>query len=210
MTALLLLALILTPDRAPGPDEWGYRPADKSIVEVNPPALTWIHEKGATGYDVQWSPGEDFVQATKVENVKWPVYTHHQTLTPGRYWWRYRIHGADGVSGWSKARSFAVPATAVEFPKPTLEMLRRRVPKDHPRVFVTAAELPKLREYAGGEGKAAYERLVRRAETLLTADPTPEPAVKATPYDPAYSSYFKQRASNPLVMPLGQLGIGLR
>ena len=190
MTALVLLALIVTPDRVPAPDDWGYRPAEKSTVEVNPPALTWIHEKRATGYDVQWSRGEDFGKATTVERVKWPVYTHHQTLAPGQYWWRYRIHSADGVSGWSKARAFTVPASAVAFPKPTLEMLRSRVPKAHPRVFVTAEELPKLRAYAKGEGKAAYERLVRRADKLLTADPSPEPTVKAAPHDPATNKYW--------------------
>lgn len=190
MTALWLLALIVTPDRAPGPDEWGYRPADKSVVEVNPPALTWVHDKGATAYDVQWAGSDDFGQAATVEKLRWPVYTHHQTLAPGRYWWRYRVHSSDGVSPWSKTRAFTVPASAVAFPKPTLDMLRKRVPKEHPRLFVTAGDLPRLRAYANGEGKAGYARLVERADTLLKADPTPEPKVKATPYDPATNKYW--------------------
>ena len=35
------------PNRPPKPDEWGYRPADRSTVRFNPPSLTWLHEKDA-------------------------------------------------------------------------------------------------------------------------------------------------------------------
>ena len=43
--------LAQTPDRTPLADEWGYRPADGATVPLNPPSLTWVHEKEAAGYD---------------------------------------------------------------------------------------------------------------------------------------------------------------
>ncbi|MCX7887593.1 MAG: hypothetical protein N3B01_10130, partial [Verrucomicrobiae bacterium] len=58
----LLLAVLLcvgatrTPqvsNRPPRPDEWGYRPADGETVRLNPPSLTWVHEREAVSYTVQ-------------------------------------------------------------------------------------------------------------------------------------------------------------
>ena len=192
--ALLLLtsiALAQLPDRAPLPDEWGYRPADGAVVPLNPPSLSWVHEAGALSYQIQWAANPEFQQATQVDGIPWSVYTHHSPLASGQYWWRYRILGKDGKpSPWSRARSFTVPPGAVVFPQPPLEELKRRVPKSHPRLFVTSDDLPRLREWARDGGRAAYERLIARAEQLHNAEPTPEPAVRASAADPATRQFW--------------------
>jgi len=192
--ALLLVPLLVLaqlPDRAPRPDEWGYRPPDGATVPLNPPSLSWVHEAGTVTYELEWAASPDFTNATRATGIPWSVYTHHSPLAPGKYWWRYRIIGKDGKpSPWSRARSFTVPADAVAFPQPTLEELKRRVPKDHPRLFVTAKDLPRLREWARGGGRAAYEQLIARAEQLHNAEPTPEPAVRASAGDPATRQFW--------------------
>ncbi len=179
------------PDREPLPDEWGYRPADGATVPLNPPSLSWVHERAAAGYLIEWAGNPRFENSTSVDGVPWSVYTHHTALEPGRYWWRYRIRTQDGgLSPWSRARSFTVPPDATVFPQPTLEELRRRIPAGHPRLFLRAEDLPRLRDWARGGGRPAWERLLARADQLVTAEPTPEPAVRASASDPATRQYW--------------------
>jgi hypothetical protein len=46
-------ALAAAPDRAPLPEEWGYRPAEGAAVATNPPSITWVHERDAASYDLE-------------------------------------------------------------------------------------------------------------------------------------------------------------
>jgi hypothetical protein len=173
------------PDRPQRPGEWGYQPPDGSTVSVNPPSLTWVHDPEAISYLVQWSTHPDFRKAITVQPVRWCVYTHHEPLKPGVYFWRYRVVRKDGsLSDWSKVRRFTVPPNAVIFPKPTLEELSRRIPKGHPRLFFRPEEIPNLRRWVQGEGRKVFEPLLLRAEQLLRSEPTPEPTVRASLRDP--------------------------
>jgi hypothetical protein len=109
--AFAMTAAAAVPDRAPLADEWGYRPAEGAPVAVNPPSLSWVHERDATGYEVEWAAHSDFRDAISVKGIPWSVYTHDRPLAPGAYYWRYRIAAKDGsLSGWSRTRTFRVPA----------------------------------------------------------------------------------------------------
>ncbi len=191
MLTLAGVSAAQAPDRTPLADEWGYRPEDGAVVALNPPSLSWVHEAAAVSYEVQWAGNPEFTGAHSVSGVPWSVYTHHAPLAPGRYWWRYRIIGREEKpSAWSRARSFVVPASATVFPAPTLEELRRRIPRGHPRLFVRAEDLPRLREWARGGGRAAYQKLIARAEELHKAEPTPEPSVRASAGDPETRQFW--------------------
>jgi hypothetical protein len=180
-----------SPDRAPLVGEWGYRPADGERVALNPPALSWVHEQEAAGYTVEWAREASFKSPATARNIPWSVYTHSAPLAAGRYWWRYRIETKDGkLSAWSRARSFLAEPHATEFPQPTLNELRRRIGSAHPRLFVRAADVERLREWGRGEGKPAYDALLARAGKLLGATPTGEPTVRANPYDAATRAYW--------------------
>jgi hypothetical protein len=174
-----------TPDRVPLADEWGYRPADGSTVSVNPPSLSWVHEQDAAGYVVEWADNDAFRRASSAHDLRWSVYTHHEALTPGTYYWRYRIVSKDGgQSAWSRTRRFIVPADAAVFPQPTMDEMRQRIPKGHPRLFVRPEGVERLKAWAGGGGREAFQKIIARANELLTAEPTPEPTVRASAYDP--------------------------
>lgn len=180
-----------TPDRAPLPDEWGYRPADGSTVPLNPPSLTWVHEASAAAYNLEWSGEASFARPVEVRNLPWSAYTHHTPLKPGDWWWRYRIVRSDGTfSAWSRARRFTIPAGAVEFPQPALAQLRERIGGDHPRLFVRRGDLRRLNEWANAGGKAAFERIRERADALRSAEPTPEPPVRASARDPQTAQFW--------------------
>jgi hypothetical protein len=179
------------PDRQPMPGEWGYRPENGSTVAVNPPPLTWIHSREAASYDVQWATRRDMSDALTVEKHRWCVYTHHEPLKPGKYYWRYRIRTRNGaVSAWSQIREFTVNSRAVVFPQPTLAQLKERIGTTHPRLFVRAADLPALREWCQREGRRLLQNLQAQAERLLKDGPTPEPAVKASARDPQTRQYW--------------------
>ncbi|MEK7409063.1 MAG: DUF4962 domain-containing protein [Acidobacteriota bacterium] len=184
-------AFAQAPDRDPLPDEWGYRPAEGAAVALNPPSFSWVHEKDAAGYAVEWAGNPQFQGAVSAANLPWSVYTHHTALKPGKYWWRYRITAKDGsASAWSRARAFVVPARATVFPQPTMEQVRRTVPQGRPRLFVRSEDLERLRAWAQGGGKESYRKLIARAEELVTAEPTPEPPVRASASDPATRQYW--------------------
>lgn len=163
-------------NRDPNPDEWGYRPGDGAVVPLNPPSLTWLPEREAVTYTVQWSPHADFTDVQSASGIPWPTYTHHTPLAPGTWYWRYRFTDRSGaVSGWSAVRRFVVPAEATPFPMPTPEQQRQRVPKGHPRLFVRPEDVPRLRAAARGPQATAFARLQREADRILQAGPTPEP-----------------------------------
>ena len=185
MVALAGAVLATPPDRDPRPGEWGYRPPDGATVPVNPPSLTWVHDPQAAAYIVQWSSTPDFRNPVTVEGVRWCVYTHHEPLKPGTYFWRYRVVLRDGkVSEWSKVRRFTVPRTAVVFPKPPLDELKRIIPKEHPRLFVRADELERWRQWAHTERRAFLQWWLGTAEKVLQTAPACEPKVRVALRDP--------------------------
>lgn len=168
-------------NRAAKPDEWGYRPADGATVRLNPPSLTWVHEKDAAAYSVQWAQKSDFSDAMTVTNVVWPVYTHHSVLPAGRYSWRYRFAWKDGrLSDWSVARRFSIQPGTSEFPMPTRVQQRERVPAQHPRLFMRPEDLPRLRELATGRENKTFVKLRDAADKIIKAGPAPEPAEKGS------------------------------
>lgn len=55
-------------------DEWGYRPTDGSTAVMNPPSFTWIHDKRAEHYQIEWSRTRDFAAPGTAKKVPWCVY----------------------------------------------------------------------------------------------------------------------------------------
>jgi hypothetical protein len=174
------------PNRAPLPDEVGYRPDDGATVPLNPPSLVWLHEPEAVSYAVQWARQAAFSDARMAGDLPFNTYTHDTPLAPGSYHWRYRFTTKDGaVSSWSATRRFTVLADAVEFPMPSRAQQRERVPREHPRLFLRPEELPRLRELARGREAERFARLRAEADRLLASAPTPEPTVRASARDAA-------------------------
>ncbi len=163
-------------NRAPKPDEIGYRPADGSAVRLNPPSFIWLHEPDAQTYAIQWAQKKDFSDAQSTSGFQWNTYTHHAPFTPGTYFWRYRFATKKGdVSTWSATRSVVVPSDAVAFPMPTRAEQKQRVPQNHPRLFIRSEDLPRLRELARGKEAKDFAKLVADADRYIKAGPTPEP-----------------------------------
>jgi hypothetical protein len=185
MTLVVLTTVLALPlwaaqpaisNRPAGEFEWGYRPAVGSEVRLNPPSLTWVHDKAAQTYEVQWSRQQDFSEASVAAQVPWPTYTHRESMASGKWFWRYRFQDATGtVSTWSVTRNFVIPASARSFPMPDRKQQVERVPQQHPRLFMRPEDLPKLRQLAKGRESAAFQSLRQQADRIIIAGPTPEP-----------------------------------
>lgn len=186
----MLFAGALAPDRAPLADEWGYHPRDGARASTNPPSMTWVHEKEAAGYGLQWADNPEFRNAGSVQ-VPWSAYTHSSPLKAGTWYWRYRIVDSEGKeSAWSQTRRFRIDPDAVVFAKPTLRELKNRIPERHPRLFVRREDLVKLKAYIQGAGREPWEKLLARADGLAAGHPTAEPSVRASARDAATNQYW--------------------
>ena len=187
LIASTLVAATLKIDNRPAQsDEWGYRPADGSTAVMNPPSFTWIHDKRASTYDVQWARTPDFAKPVTATGMPWCVYTHNAPLVAGKWYWRYRLTTSKKeVSDWSVARSVTVPADAVLFPMPSVAEQRERLPKGHPRLYMRPEDLPRLRAAAKTPGPAAdlFKDMRKTADKLIAAGPTPEPKVRGSARD---------------------------
>lgn len=184
LSAPFLSAAPLAVDNRPaGSDEWGYRPADGSTAVMNPPSFTWIHDKRAAAYEIQWSRTPDFADASAAKNHPWCVYTHNAPLKPGVWHWRYRFTTSkQEVSGWSATRTVTVPADAVVFPMPDRAEQRDRLPKAHPRLFMRPEDLPRLRAAATAPGPAAdlFKEMRKAADKMIKDGPTAEPKYRGS------------------------------
>lgn len=153
---------------------------------MNPPSFTWVHDKRAVSYDVQWSRSPEFADAASANAVPWCVYTHNVPIEPGKWFWRYRFATANReVSGWSVVRSVMIPGDAVSFPMPSRAQQRERLPKAHPRLFMRPEDLPRLRAAATAPGPAAelFKGMRQEADRLLVKGPTPEPRIRGSARD---------------------------
>ena len=167
------------PDERPAaPGEWGFRPADGAEVACTPPSFSWRPQKGAVAYELEVASDEDFSTVEyRAREVTWNVHRPTRPLVPGTWSWRFRaVDGEGEASAWSSTRTFVVPAGAAQFVLPPREELLARIPEAHPRLFLRPEDLSELREQAGGELRAEYQKLERRCDELLASPPpTAEP-----------------------------------
>ncbi len=181
---LLLAAAPVINNRPPRPDEIGYRPADGSTNPLNPPSWIWLHEPGALTYTIQWASRADFGDARTVSGLSLNTYTHSAPLKPGRWHWRYLCMDKTGqASNWSVPRTVVIPKDAVEFPMPTRDEQRARVPEGHPRLFLRPEDLPRLRELAVTTEAMTFQALRTQADLIIDAGPTPEPTQRGSARD---------------------------
>ena len=154
--------------------EWGYRPEDGALPEVNPPGFTWRPAENAAFYRLQVAISPDFEGDTYQWETPWPAHCPDVLLPPGTYFWRYAAGESADLSAWSKVRSFTIAPEARPNPRPATAYLVRRMPREHPRLFLCPEDLPELRGRAfASEGLPAqkWADLKERAEALLEAPP---------------------------------------
>jgi len=184
---LLVLALFLpaiaeeqklTLDEKPATyGEWGYRPVDAAVSEVNPPSFSWRPQRNLR-WELVCARDRDFKDIEyRAENLEFNVHCPPRVFKPGTYVWRYRGKDAkEQYTNWSQPRTFTIADNATAMPLPPRAELLSRIPKTHPRLFVRPENLQRLRKLAQRELKNEYEKLLKECEEILAnPPPTREP-----------------------------------
>jgi hypothetical protein len=164
-------------ERPAVPEEWGYRPANGTVSQVNPPSFSWRPQKGLT-WEIECARDTKFGKIEyRAKNLGFNVHCSPRVFKPGAYTWRYRGKDANGrYTNWSRPRTFTIARDAAGMPLPARDELISRIPKTHPRLFLRPENLRRLRKLARGKMKAEYKRLVQECEKILARPPsTKEP-----------------------------------
>ncbi|MBD3291939.1 MAG: DUF4962 domain-containing protein, partial [Armatimonadia bacterium] len=165
-------------DRPRKSGEVDYSPADGEVSATNPPAFVWLPIEGEDSYVLQYAPDGDFdgPAAVTVEDWQSTVFTPHETVEPGEWAWRYGFETPQGPV-FSKARSFTVPADAVELPLPKIDEVIDGIPNVHPRAYFHRDDLEELRRKVREDTQ--YRQLahdtIQRAEREIGKELYPEP-----------------------------------
>ncbi|MGH9722639.1 MAG: DUF4962 domain-containing protein [Bryobacteraceae bacterium] len=164
-------------NRAPGPDDIGYLPADGASVETNPPALAWLPEPGAKAYAVQFARDSAFGrEVLTIAKTPYVLYTHTAVMSPGKWFWRYATLDDGGQrSAWGPARSFTIAADAQAFPRPSEEIVKTRMPRQHPRLMLRPEELAGFRRARTGTQEERWNVAAGGADRYLKTDLIQEP-----------------------------------
>lgn len=153
--------------------EWA-SPAGGVEVRQNPPALLWPagDDKKAL-YRVELSQTPGFLpEKTTVAVQEWAVYTPHEPLAAGRWYWRVTTEAQGREPVVSDTHEFVVPDEARPFATPTADELVRRIASTpHHRLYVTRDAVDAFRDR--GRRNPEARGLVRKARTMLDMDVVP-------------------------------------
>lgn len=179
--------------RHPHPHVDPRQPRHESRIGTNPPVFAWkppsssvqVHVAGthppvyadvpidpADGFRLEIARDPEFSdRIVDLRGLADPVYLPEHSLTPGPYWWRWSAGQAV-----SEVFSFTVPEDAVVLEVPAVESWLEAFSGPHPRMQVTAAGLPDLREQLKQQQPDLFAEIVVEADGLL-AEPHhyPEP-----------------------------------
>jgi hypothetical protein len=161
-------------ERPANEKEWGFRPAEGAISNVNPPSFSWRPQKEIVSWELEVGRGLNMQKIEyRTANIDMNVHCPARVFPAGTYTWRYRGVDSTGTkTKWSVPRTFSIAVDAVALPMPGREELINRISKIHPRLFVRPEDLPKIREAVKTTQKAEYDLLIKRCEALLNNPPS--------------------------------------
>jgi len=182
ISVLAVQPMLKLDERPAETSEWGYRPGDGVVSQVNPPSFSWRPQKGLT-WEIECASDTQFKNIEyRATNLEFNVHCPPRTFKLGTYTWRYRGKDQKGqFTNWSQPRTFTIASDAVAMPLPIRDELIARIPKTHPRLFMRPENLEQLRKLARGKMKNEYNQLVKECERIL-ANP---PSTKEPPKYPA-------------------------
>lgn len=127
-----------------------YAPADGAVVTTNPPSFVWIPVPGAASYALEYStdPAFGVDKTTVVEDIDISIYTPSVEFdnTQTWYWRVWAVDRRGNASSPTEVRAFNVDADAASLALPPLDTVRAKLPKTHPRLFVTSETLDEWRQ----------------------------------------------------------------
>ena len=172
-------------DREPvNQQEFPPTPADGSVVKVDPPSFALLPPRGwkpgVCTFTLEYARTADFKNAERVTGLDRCMYIPKKLFGPGKWFWRYGVETAKGVV-WSKTRQFTVAKDAQNDLWPDLDTAIARIPKKHPRLYVTPDMVPEIRRRAqSGPLKAVVDEM----KAWMDAKAIGKPLIPEPPYLP--------------------------
>jgi len=143
--------LSLNAIRQQGNREFPYPTKGHELI-ANPPIFTWpmadyeypktfpeaLSDKKLDEYqryDFQLARSKSFSDKATVTatGLRMPFYNNHKSLTPGTWYWRYRVAGKQ----WSQIFEIDILPGIPKFESPKEDVALKMIPSQHPRVFKT-------------------------------------------------------------------------
>lgn len=169
-----------------GSNQLPYAPADGAVVTTNPPSFVWIPVSDAASYSIEYSPDQDFSPdvTTRMDKIEMSIYTPSEPLDEGVTWyWRVRATGSNGSTFKpSEVRAFRISPESIRLDLPPMDDIRSRLPRSHPRLFVTPDVVDQWRSQAQSDllFKTLFSSIRTRALSL-TFEPLPDEPPHARP-----------------------------
>lgn len=180
IVVLLSSSLCLKPAKAEPaspPDGLGYLPAHGAIAATNPPFFVWVPERKAAAYELRVEEDTTSGPRSWCFRTRYCLYTPETSFQPGPYRWQYRVlHDNDSTSTghWSRPRRFIIPPDAPLCPRPSLDLVEKSEPSTHPRLLVTANDLPRLRQMRSTHARW-FDALLRESDRFVELPLMKEP-----------------------------------
>ena len=136
------------------PEELGLRPGNGAVLNVTPAPFVWrpLSTNAVGSYRLLYWKQGGWKNAVTVSGLVHNVYCPAETMAPGKWNWRVcgeRLNGR--LTTWSETRQFTIAKDAVPFPRPPDADLLARIPRTHPRLFLTADAAKVLRDGGGSD-----------------------------------------------------------
>lgn len=122
-------------------------PFAESPLQLNPPTFRWpAKDDAGTVFRVEFSRDPGFKEV-RTEIVRDLFLRPLEPFTPGKWYWRVRPEAPE-VKPWIGSESFTLAADLPRWPIAPWSDWIARLPDSHPRIYLTAGDLPAFRENA--------------------------------------------------------------
>jgi len=153
------------------------RPLQDECLDISPPGFCWwpAGKRGQVRYrlEIRDAAGKLAYQSPVIDD---PAHSPNQVLPAGAYRWTVAALDSSGqVCDTCPAQSFRIAEKALAQPWVPARELLARVPKEHPRLIFTKAQLPEIKASLSTTRKEAFEALKRQATKALKLKPPVEP-----------------------------------
>lgn len=157
-----------------------FKPAHKYASMQNPPDFTWPAIKNAEKYDLIVCSDEALKNIKySAYGLKYHYYNFRQSFEAGTYYWavRYYLPNNATPSVWSVSRRFRLDPDASEFVVPeNMSDITGRVPKTHPRIWMTQETIGDFRNFAGrGSNVQVLGDMLGLCNEYIKQEPVAEP-----------------------------------
>ena len=122
-------------------------------------------DKSKLRYFLRYSQSPAFKpEATVQVETRWPFFNPEQDLAPGTWYWQYG-YVTNGKTEWSDTLRFTVKDNSRKFCPPALDIVLKKLPAHHPRVWLDKNEWNDFMKRS--EGKPERKTYIARANKVL-------------------------------------------